>query len=321
MTRLGLVGAGYMAHTHAAALRSLGAEVVGVCATDAAAAERLAQQHQLQLYRTLDELLEAVDVVDLCTPTDTHEALTVRAARAGRHVICEKPIALSPESGERMIAACEAAGVRLFIALVLRFFPQYRAAHEQVAAGAIGRPELLRLMRTTAPPAFGGDWYFDPERSGGALLDLLIHDLDYARWVAGDVRQVYALTRQQGQRSYAQVMLSHHSGALSLVEGGWAYPDGLFRTSLDLSGDGGVIEWNSDAPPPLRVFEPPGAPELAALPALNPAQDPYAAELAHALHCLEYGLPFEVTPQDALAALRLSLAARESVRTGQAVTL
>lgn len=310
-----------MAKTHAAALKALGVELVGVYGTDAEAANQLASQHGLQTFDDYDTLLSNVDVVDLCTPTDTHEALTLAAAGAGRHVICEKPIALTPESGERMVAACEAAGVRLFIALVLRFFPQYRAAREQVAAGAIGQPELLRLMRTTAPPAFGGDWYFDRKRSGGALLDLLIHDLDYARWVAGEVHTVYAQQRERGGRSYAQVMLNHTSGALSLVEGGWAYPPGLFRTSLDLSGHAGLIEWSTDAAPTLRLFEPPEEVQAAPLPPLDPAQDPYAAELAHALHAIEFGQPFEVTPHDAIAALKLSLAAQESVRTGQAVTL
>ena len=315
--KVGLVGAGFMAQTHAAALRALGAELVGVYAQDGEAAARLAEKYDLRVFPSLNDLLDAVEVADLCTPTDTHEQLTVTAAQAGRHVICEKPIALTLEGAGRMIAACEDAGVRLFIALVLRFFPQYRAAREQVVAGAIGRPELLRLMRTSAPPAFGGDWYFDKSRSGGALLDLLIHDLDYARWVAGEVSTVYAQQRERGGRSYAQVVLGHASGALSLVEGGWAYPAGLFRTGLDLSGDGGTIEWSSDAPPPLRLFAPPG--ETAGVPLFDPAQDPYAAELAHALHAIEHAEPFEVTPHDALAALKLSLAARESVRTGQAV--
>lgn len=319
--RVGLVGAGFMAQTHAAALRGLGVELVGVYASDGEMATKLANQHEVRVFASLDELFSAVEVVDLCTPTDTHEDLTLKAASAGRHVICEKPISLTPEAGERMIAACEAAGVRLFIALVLRFFPQYRAARERVAAGAIGRPELLRLMRTSAPPAFGGDWYFDPARSGGAMLDLLIHDLDYARWVAGEVAQVYAQQRQGGGRSYAQVVLSHASGALSLIEGGWAYPPGLFRTSLDLSGDAGLIEWSSDAAPTLRLLGPPGDAQAAPLPRLDPRQDPYAAELAHALRCIETGEPFEVTPQDALAALKLSLAARESLRTGEAVGL
>ena len=218
-----------------------------------------------------------------------------------------------------MISACQAAGVRLFVAHVLRFFGQYRAAWAQVQSGNIGEPRVLRLGRLSAPPT-AGSWLLDEAQSGGVALDLLIHDLDFTRWVAGEVETVYAAQTRRGGRVTVQATLSHVGGAVSLVEGGWAAPEGVFRTALDIAGTAGVIEWSSDAAPGLRPHgRPEAAPDQtgAALPELS-ADDPYAAELWHAHDQLESGGPFLIEPADARAALQLALAVRRSVSSGQA---
>ncbi len=317
--RVGLVGAGLMARTHARGWRRCPGALVAVYAPDAGAGT-LAAEHGLRLCGSLDELLREVDAVDLCTPTPTHRELTLSCAAAGRHVICEKPIALSPEDARAMIRGCQEAGVRLFIAQVVRFFPQYLEAWRRVQAGEIGEPRVLRLRRVGSPPA-PGSWYHDEAQSGGVATDLMIHDLDYARWVAGEVSEVYARQARQGERVLVQATLLHLGGAISFVEGGWAAPAGVFRTSLDLAGTAGVVEWSSDAAPPLRRWgaAPQAAPQTAsgsdALPSADDA--PYADQLEHAYWALLSGQPFRVTPEDALAALELSLAVRASLVQGR----
>lgn len=320
MSRLtvGLIGTGLMGRTHARGWGTLPGVLTHVYAPDERT-QQFAAEFGLQPCAELDELLERVDIVDLCTPTPTHRDLTVRAARAGRHIICEKPLALTLDEADEMMAACRQSGVRLFVAHVLRFFPQYRAAWERVQAGDIGEPRVLRLSRIGAPPT-PGSWFHDESQSGGVPLDLMIHDLDYVRWVAGRVGTVYAVQSRQEGRVMVQATLSHRGGAISLVEGGWAAPAGVFRTALDLAGTLGVIEWSSDAPPALRSHGPPPPPPLqegASLPAL--AGDPYAAELEHAYRSIESGTPFLVEPEDARAALALSLAVRRSLETRQPV--
>lgn len=316
--RVGLIGTGLMGHTHARAWRQRPGVLTSVLASNPQA-RGFAQTFNLTPHESIEHLLDGVDLVDICTPTPAHAVYAVQAAQAGRHVICEKPIALTLADADAMISACETAGVRLFIAHVLRFFPQYTAAHAQVQAGAIGKPRVLRLSRVSSPPT-AGSWLLDESQSGGVPLDLMIHDLDYARWIAGDVQSVYAAESRAQGKVAVQATLSHQSGAISLIEGGWAAPEGVFRTSIDIAGTSGVIEWSSDAPAPLRQH---GAPlpaqkqEGAALPALE--GDPYAVQLWHAYDAMQHGTPFLVTAQDARAALALALAVGQSIQTGQAV--
>src|SRR5690606_22825712 len=146
---------GSMGTVHAPAWKSLadkGAELVGIHSARGDSAEALAAQYGIKTYPTYEALLADVDIIDLCVPTDLHRAMTVQAAQAGVHVLCEKPIALTVEDGRAMIAACEQAGVRLFIAQVLRFVPQYASAQQVVASGQIGKPAVIRLTRAAYQP-------------------------------------------------------------------------------------------------------------------------------------------------------------------------
>ncbi|MDX2004444.1 MAG: Gfo/Idh/MocA family oxidoreductase [Meiothermus sp.] len=326
--RVGLVGSGVMGEVHAAGWRTTAAELVGVYSQNAAQAERLAEEQGVKRFDGLEALLKAVDIVDICVPTYAHKAAVLAAARAGKHILCEKPIALSVKDGEEMIAACNAAGVRLFIAMVLRFFPQYRLSRQLIEKGQIGSLGVMRLKRVSAPPnwAEGGDnWYTDEARSGGMVVDLMIHDFDYARWLAGGVERVFArLNRaEEGHGQYAQVILRHKSGPMALIEGGWAYPKGMFRTSLDISGTDGLIEWSSDSAGPLQTFtlSRDGNGAGVNIPVAGLSEDPYALEIQHAYGAIVGNQPFEVTAEDGLEALRIALAAKQSIATGKAVSL
>ena len=324
--RVGVVGAGTMGVMHAAAWTQTGATLVGIYSLRDG--PELANRYGAEVFECYEDLLKAVDLVDLCVPTDLHPSLTVLAAEAGKHVVCEKPLALSIAEGEAMIAACEQAGVRLFIALVVRFFPQYRAAQQLVAAGQLGTLGVLRLRRAAFQPYKEVDnWFLDEVRSGGMVVDLMIHDFDYARWLAGPVTQVYAQSaRAQAPDSlgdYALVTLRFASGAMALIEGAWANPPGVFRTSFDLAGSEGLIEWSSDDTATVRTFLQPSASQAAAvgLPLAPLPEDPYTTQIKHVYRALMTGEPFAVTPQDSLEALRIALAARESLRAGQVVKL
>ncbi|MEX2541217.1 MAG: Gfo/Idh/MocA family oxidoreductase [Trueperaceae bacterium] len=323
--RVGIVGAGSMGEAHAAGWRATDARLVGFVSQGHASAERLAERHGARAYRTLDELLSDVDVVDLCVPSDLHHPMTLEAAAAGVHVVCEKPIALGLVQGREMIEACQRAGVRLFVAMVVRFFPQYRSAAQLIADGAIGDLGVLRLKRVSYPPRAGEQsWFDDAQRSGGMIVDLMIHDFDYAASLAGEVTRVHTRTavRPEGELAdYALVTLRFASGAMALLEGGWVYPPGLFRVGFDLAGTEGVIEWDSDSSEPVRRFLSDSNANAAAvgLPLGGLEEDPYTGQIRHVHQALESGDPFAVTPEEALAALRVALAAKESLRTGRAV--
>lgn len=321
-----------MGAVHAPAWKSLasnGAELVGIHSARGDTAEALAAQYGVRTYPTYEALLAEVDIIDLCVPTDLHRAMTVQAAQAGAHVLCEKPIALTVEDGRAMIDACQKAGVRLFIAQVLRFVPQYASAQQVVASGQIGKPAVLRLTRAAYQPRKATDnWFVDEARSGGMILDLMIHDYDYARWLAGDVTRVFAKSARaiwaEAPGDYALVVLRFASGAIAHIEGGWAYPPGFFRTSVDIAGTEGLLEWSSDTTQPIQTYLAVRPEQQAAevgLPASVEAETPFTKEIRHFYEALVSDQPFSISPRDALAALQIGLAARESLRTGRAVSI
>lgn len=330
--RIGIVGAGSMGEAHTPAWQALagrGAELVGILANRPGSAETFATRYGIQAYPSYEALLADVDIVDICVPTDMHADFTVRAAEAGRHIVCEKPIALTLQDGRAMIEACQQAGVRLFIAQVLRFVPQYSVAQQVVAAGQIGEPGVIRLTRAAYQPRKATDnWFVDETRSGGMILDLMIHDYDYARWIGGDIERVFAKSvraiRPDAPGDYALVTLRHRNGAIAHVEGGWAYPPGYFRTSIDIAGTDGAIEWISDTADPLHLYQAQSAATETAevgLPLSLLDESPFVTQLRHFYDCVVNNTPFMMSPEDALAALEIGLAARKSLRTGLAVTL
>jgi predicted dehydrogenase len=327
--RVGIIGAGSMGWQHAAGWANTDASLVGVVSAQRDHAAELAGRYGATVYDSLTQMLPDVDVVDICVPTDLHREFTAQAAAAHKHVMCEKPIARTIADGQDMIAVCQRQGVRLFIAQVVRFFPQYRQVHDAIADGKIGKPAVIRLTRVGWKPQKTDDnWFVDFPRSGGVLLDMLVHDYDYARWLAGDVERVYARCSPGDDPSvpigdYAQVLLRLRSGAIAHVEGGWANPPGLFRTKIEVAGDGGLIEWTSDSTTPFvaHLKAGPGEASEVGLPLSPLAEDPYTAEIRHFYDAVVNDKPFSVSPADALLGVQIGLAAIESARSGQAITL
>jgi predicted dehydrogenase len=129
-------------------------------------------------YRKFDDLLadDNVEAVDLCVPSYLHAGLTLKALAAGKHVLVEKPMALSGEECDAMIAASKKAGKVLMVAQVLRFWPDYMAARDKVRSGELGAVKAALFRRKCAAPAWG-KWLKERDKSGGGVFDLLIHDL------------------------------------------------------------------------------------------------------------------------------------------------
>jgi predicted dehydrogenase len=324
--RIGIAGTGTMGEVHAKAWRTVGAELAGFTSLRQAQTRDLAQRFGVKAYAEYAELVDDVDVVDICTPTSLHKPMVVEAAAAGKHVVCEKPIALTIEDAQAMIDACAVAGVRFFVGMVVRFFPQYRVAQELVTDGKIGQLGVLRLKRVACVPMKPADnWYVDETQSGGMVLDLMIHDFDYSRWLAGEVDRVFARRGRvvSSPAEYLQAIIRFRSGALALIEGGWANPPGVFRTALDLSGSDGLIEWSSDQALPVQTYFPTteSSAKSVGLPVAELSDDPYTAEIRHAYQAIRTSSPFAVTAEDALEALRIALAARASSLTGRPVSL
>jgi predicted dehydrogenase len=330
MRRVGIVGVGGIGLWHLSRWQQLPVEIAGCFDVSPEAAERAAHACGARAFGSLAELLAAVDIADVCTPTSCHREPVLAAAAAGKDVVCEKPLARTLADAQAMVDACSRAGVRLFVAQVVRFFPQFARAREIVASGAIGRPGVLRSLRGGSPPATAGrGWFADFQQSGGVIMDLGVHDIDFARWCLGDVERVFAqgLAGEDVQpQDHALIVLRHKSGAVSHIEVSWAYPPGSFTTALEIACEHGLLEYDSAAPAPLTLtLTPDQGPQSAAVPQhyspLAPRDDPYLLELEHFLSCLESGAEFRVTPEDGLEAVRVALAAIESRRTGLPVPM
>jgi len=325
--RVGIIGAGWIGQHHAARWRRLPVQLVGFYDLHAEAAQRAVEVYGGQRFASVEQLLQAVDVVQVCTPTVHHKEYVLQAAGTGKHVFCEKPLARHLMDARAMIAACERAGVRLFVGQVLRFFPQYVRAKELVDAGVIGRPATIRLVRAAGHPAVSEAraWFRSVEATGGCVLEGGVHDLDFARWVLGDVERVQA--RGLTYRADLPVVGDHVlatlrfvSGAIGHVEESWMVTDGRFRQRFEISGDHGSLIYDSLPPEPVTIsLRSESRPALLPAEPLHPSDDPYYRQLAHFVECLQNDREFAVTPTDGLEAMRLSLAILEAMRAGQSV--
>jgi predicted dehydrogenase len=320
--RVGLIGTGFMGSVHAAAWVGVGAPVGAVLGTPGGRRPTDPSLGDAELFTDLGAFLAAVDVVDICTPSDTHGALALAAAAAGRPTLCEKPLSLSVAEALSVVTAFERAGVPLQVAHVVRFFPEYVAAREAVVRGEIGDPAVLRLSRLTFAPDRGSDsWFADERRSGGLFFDLMIHDLDVARWLGGDVSQVYARA-SGGPRSHGIALLTHGSGAISHVEASWAEPAPVFRTRLEIAGSRGIIQCDSaETVPVVARLHQGAASGTTALADVSLTANPFEAELTHFLDVVAGRAEPVLTPLDAVVAVQLAAAAWLSARDGVPVPI
>ncbi|WP_104088223.1 Gfo/Idh/MocA family protein [Arthrobacter sp. GMC3] len=322
--RVGIIGAGGIAGVHIAGWQQLGARVSVYSRSGAA---ELVRHYGVDEAQSLQELLDRSDMVSILTPTPSHYAYAMAAIGAGKDVICEKPLAESTARAAEIANAARAAGVRLFPAHVVRFFPEYVAVYEQLAEraqqdlGLAGSPAVLRLSRGSAAPA-AGSWFFDEQRGGGIVRDQMIHDIDQARWLAGDVQKVHAVQDPPSidgmvpRPVTARVVLMHQNGALSHLQGEWGPDAQAFSTSIVVEAHDGTIIYASpdpagDAPDPA---EPAGY-----LPELTPANSPYTLQNAEFAAARVSGEHARVGPLDGVMAVALAEAAAESIRTGQVV--
>jgi len=327
--RVGIIGVGFMGTTHAAGWADTPAHIIGFTAETQQEAGNLAKQYNAKVYPSLDAMLPDVDVVDICSPTHLHHEMILKAANTGKHIVCEKPLARTTQQAQEAVDVCEKAGVQLLVAHVVRFFPEYALAQSAIANGQIGKIGVVRLHRGSyRPKKPAGNWFLDEAKSGGILMDLMIHDYDYARWIAGDVETVLAhrVTEHHPNApvDYGLVILSHKSGALSHIAGSWAYPPPTFRTHIEIAGDRGLIEFDSDGTAPIQnlILKSGGndAPDVG-FPSSPVSESPYTTQIKEFYTALMDGKPTRVRASDGLAAVQIAEAAIQSAQSGQPVQL
>jgi predicted dehydrogenase len=323
-----IVGAGFMGSAHAANYAALAerVRVKAVCGRTAERAARVAGTVGAEPTVDLDRVLSDPEVegVDVCVPTPLHREVVERAFAAGKHVFVEKPLALTLDDAEAMLAAAERSGRMLMVGLVLRFWPEYVELGRLVDSGELGRPFAVSTLRLS-PPADWADWLRDREQSGGTAVDLMIHDFDQMNRLLGTPRTVAASEPEPGHVH----ALVEYDGAAGIAEGSMRMPRSYpFTSNVRVLGERGVAEYGFSAAPVegegnigasssargLRVYPDGGEMRVEEV---EPA-DPWGPEIAYFVSCLEQGRPPEQgTGEQALLALRVSLAASRSLGSGR----
>ncbi|HZU14095.1 MAG TPA: Gfo/Idh/MocA family oxidoreductase [Chloroflexota bacterium] len=335
--RFGIVGCGVIAPTHADAINSLpGAVLAAVADSNLDRARALGERYGVPAYGSLREMLAAedLDIVNICTPSGLHGAGAIEAMHAGRHVIVEKPMDITPAALEEMQRVQQETGRVLSVISQHRFDDASQRVHQQAESGALGR----LVLGVAQVPWWRGQSYYDSGEwrgtyaldGGGILMNQAIHTIDLLLWMMGPVQRVVAYTdtlaHEMEAEDVAVASLRFASGALgAIVATTAAYPG--VTTRLEIFGDRGsaVIERDRLAylqtrgeDEPLMWGRETAEPEV---PADEGDRPGHAAQIADVMRAIRDGTTPLVDATAGRRAVELILAIYESSRTGREITL
>ncbi|GEK81652.1 Gfo/Idh/MocA family protein [Agrococcus baldri] len=348
--RIGIVGCGNIADNHVAAYRAAeGAEVVGVCDVDLARAQVFAAERSIPAAASsVAELLAmGVDAISVCTPHPTHEEVVVSAARAGVHVLCEKPVSTSAAAAVRMIEEAEAAGVTFGVVFQRRFWPGAQRVQQALGDGTLGTPMLghcrVLLHRgrdyyDSAP--WRGTWEAD---GGGVLITQAIHYIDLLQWFMGEPVEVYGragaftLADSIEVEDTASAVITFASGAIATLSATVAATPNL-GSELTITGSTGATvtigEYPEGSDADVEIWAVPGQERATSVLAaggfrpdksvgeVNAAlQHLHRHQIEDFVEAIREGRAPAVTGAEALRSLQIVEAAYASARTGQPVRL
>ena len=340
MLNVGIVGLGFMAAMHIKAWRQVtGARVAALCNPSGrhldgdftGVAGNVGDNAPVKLeagsfkaFRDFAAMLAdpEIQIVDICAPTATHPELAIAALRAGKHVLCEKPLARTAAQAREIVEAARTAKGFFMPAMCCRFWPGWSWLKATIEDGRYGRCYSARFRRVAEPPGWGHGHFLDGEKSGGALLDLHVHDTDFVQFCFGRPRAVCSAghTKISGAVDHVVTQYQVAGGAVVHAEGAWCMTPGFgFSMSYTVNFENATADFDlargADA---LKLYEQ-GKPARV-IPCDGP--DGYVLELRHFTEAIESRrAPTVVTAADALSAVEICEAEEESVKTGQRVLL
>ena len=334
--RLGLAGTQFIGNLYVEALRQVSGVAVVAVASPNTAAEFAARHGIANHYKDYRSMIEdsGLDAIAIATPNDLHYDICLAAADAGKHVLCEKPLTLSLEEADTMVAACARAGVVLMYAENLLFAPMYARVRDLARSGAAGTPFLVKQSQSHGGPY--SPWFWDIDRAGGGvLLDMGCHSIHSICWTIGAWPEAvtatlgrYAHGAKTAGEDHATVLLHFANGALGIAENSWAMPGGEDR--LEVFGPQGRLVANLERGPAISMYLAAGSGDAAA------AGPRGGWQYATYEEAWEFGFPQELqhfvdvcagrqelrsSGSDGRRVLEIICAAYESARTGARVAL
>lgn len=340
MINVAVIGLGFMGVTHLKAYRKISLARIGaVCdafrlPTDGvlkSVAGNVADPDPVQLDMTqvratkdYKEILAdpTIQIVDICLPTAQHVEVATAALRAGKHVVCEKPLARTSGQCKEILSVVGDAKGYFMPAMCMRFWPGWSWLKEAIADNRYGRVLAARFRRVSGPPGWSKGTYFKGTESGGALLDLHIHDTDFVQFLFGRPRRVYSrgLTRFSGAIDYVLTQYEVSDGAVVSAEGSWLMGEGFsFNMAYTVNFERATADYDlSRGPEMLKIYE---ETSTARVEAVN-GPDGYVGELSHFLESVAANrAPTVVTPWDGASAVEICEAEERSVLSGEPVSL
>ena len=340
MVRIGIVGIGFMGVTHYRAVKEVeGAEVVAICTrspkklhgdwTDVRGnfgeAGGVEDVSHLRRYDKISDILNdpEIDLIDICLPTSLHYETTISAFEASKHVLLEKPIALNLKHADAMVEAAKKADRFFMVGQVLRFFPEFAFLKEAIEGRKYGALLGAHFKRIISKPTWSEEnWFADPARSGGAVIDLHIHDADFIQYILGMPDRVFSsgVVSPDGYVDHLATQYLYGERNLCITaEGGWmAMPGLLFEHGFDVYFETATLQYNSLWEVPLTVFPADGEkthPEL-------PAQDGFVAEIQYGVDCIrENREPEVISGASARNSLLLCLKESQSAKSRRTVRI
>ena len=332
MTTIAIIGQGYMGRTHAEAWSNLGYgdQIKYVCTPRPG--QPIEHAARAIFVTDLDVVLadKDVDILSVCTPTPTHADIAIRALLAGKNVLLEKPIALTVDDGLAIQAAAAKSGRILMVAQVVRFFEGYRLLRQDAEAGVLGSILSARARRIINKPDWA-PWWDDESQSGGVVVDFSIHDFDQMNIFLGE--PVAVSSRSQGRLGPFETTIEYRDGGIGQVLSFANMPQGVpFTSSIELLGSKGIAEHQLSAGSPTEQSggeEPLSSVNSYRLAAAGSTKsviidndEPYTRQVEYFLRCVKEGQQPELsTTASAIQALEVSLAAKQSLKTGNRVAL
>jgi predicted dehydrogenase len=328
-----VIGLGFMGSTHARALQSVpGATLAAVVSNDplrltgdlsgvGGNLAGLAGNLDFSGVRKYHELQAAlndpdIDAIDICLPSDQHFEAANNALKAGKHVLVEKPLALQGEEADLLVIEARKAGRILMTGHVLRFISEYRELAQILRDGPLGPVRTSFFRRRCGAPAWSG-WQTDLARSGGAVMDLLIHDIDFCLHLYGKPTVVSAIGHMDLSHGidWLEARLTFEHAGPVVITGGWHHPKTYpFRMEFTVVSSGGTLEFRS-GDGPLTLFDAGGASETIEV----VERDPFVEELKYFVECVaERRQPALCPPEESAMAVKLgALLMKSRERNGE----
>ncbi|MCF7707361.1 MAG: Gfo/Idh/MocA family oxidoreductase [Verrucomicrobia bacterium] len=339
-TKIGVVGLGFMGVTHIRSWLNInGAELAAICdpinlpedgdfsqiSGNFGPAEPLKlDMTNITPYADFNDLVKnpEIDLIDICAPTHLHERLTIAALEAGKHVVCEKPMARRSSEARTMAGAAGKSGKFLMPAMCMRFWPEWAWLKEQVRNKSFGKALAARFRRVSEPPAWGKGNYFDGSKSGGALFDLHIHDTDFVQFCFGKPSQVcsHGLSRYSDAVDHVVTQYRFENGPVVYTEGTWLMSEGGgFNMGFTVHFENATADFDLQrGDEALKLFAKGKEVETISCEGDNA----HTEELKHMIDSIQNNRPPSiVTPQDGVSSVEICEAEEESVRSGKPVDL